>query len=293
MKRILSILLTVSLLGFLVFSILSNLEAVQTFSWNLKFSNLLLTFLFAIPIYFINVLSWHLTLRSLNVSIRYIDSLQIWVFSNLSRFIPGFIWQYASRIYLAKKKGISPVLSSASLIIEAIFTLFVGSLIVFLTLNSNFVITSLIILIAVILVLVYPTSFSLIYKTLKKFTHKNQALNLRGLPIKWVPLLIISFSFQFIIDGSLLYFLSKNAINLDLSQYPLFIGIFAASWLIGYISIFAPSGLGVQELSIATLLSNFMPLSIASVIAILFRICLLISELMTFLLILILKKVLD
>lgn len=70
----------------------------------------------------------------------------------------------------------------------------------------------------------------------------------------------------------------------------MFVGIYTASWIIGYVTFFAPSGLGVQDVSIAALLSVFVPLPIASAIAILFRIILTLTELLTVLIVFWLTK---
>ena len=59
-------------------------------------------------------------------------------------------------------------------------------------------------------------------------------------------------------------------------------GFYAFSWAIGFLSLFSPGGVGITEITLSYLLSFFMPLSLASSVAILYRFFLTISELLLF-----------
>ncbi len=61
-----------------------------------------------------------------------------------------------------------------------------------------------------------------------------------------------------------------------------FSGFYAFSWVVGFLSFFAPGGLGVTEITLAYLLSFMMPLSLASSITILYRFLLTVAEFLIF-----------
>ena len=63
-----------------------------------------------------------------------------------------------------------------------------------------------------------------------------------------------------------------------------FSGILAASWLGGYLSIIVPGGFGVREGLLSLLLNIYLPLPIAVFIALLSRIWMVGSEVLTTLL---------
>lgn len=72
----------------------------------------------------------------------------------------------------------------------------------------------------------------------------------------------------------------RLVLPLDFSLLPVFIGMFSLSWLLGYITLLAPAGLGVTEMSLTALLSLYIPFSLAAVLAIAFRVALVGTEIM-------------
>jgi hypothetical protein len=66
---------------------------------------------------------------------------------------------------------------------------------------------------------------------------------------------------------------------LDWSLLPVLTGIFVAAWVMGFVVVFAPQGLGVREGVMVLLLSFYMPVAAASVIAVAFRVWLSLRDL--------------
>lgn len=293
-KKFFSFSLILIIFAFMAKNILENWPAIKSFPWHFNFLNLTFLLIFLLPIYLTNSTSWFFVLKSLGVKIKYLKAIKIWCFSNASRFIPGAIWQYGGRVFLAKKEGIPTAIILTSLIIEMLFVLTIGGIlvmIVFGRLNfttnsyfSNMIFLTLPILVILISVFSNQKIVDKILFLFKKITGRKDEIKSFKISPKWIAILSFSFLMQFIFDGSVLFFLTRQAIELNWSLYPVFIGIFASSWILGYITMIAPAGLGVQELSIATMLSLYMPFPIASIIAISFRLVLLVSESVTILL---------
>lgn len=279
LKKILSLLIIFFAFGFLIFNIYQNWDTVTTHSWKFTTNNLTLLLGFLSIVYLVNATSWHFLMKALGVNLSYLKNLKIWLFSNTARLIPGAIWQYGSRIVLSSREGVDKKIVSSALLIELNFILFTGMVCIFAgatfwNLELNFDLRPLLLLIPILLTLVL-----MINKIAKV-----------SLSLKWIPILFLSYLLQFIVDGSVLFYLSKAAINLSFDLYPVFISIFALSWLLGYISFFTPAGLGVQEISMATLLSFYMPFPVAGIVAISFRLALLVSEGLTLLVVTNLNK---
>ncbi|MDO8619181.1 MAG: lysylphosphatidylglycerol synthase domain-containing protein [Candidatus Daviesbacteria bacterium] len=290
LKKVLSITAVGTILIFIFWNIIKNKELIIKFPWHPHVLDLFLMLLFLVPIYISGATSWYLITNALNFKINYFSNLKIWVFSNFSRFIPGSIWQYAGRVYLTSKYGISKTEATTALIIEAIFNLTAGLLVVFISVcflgfslggNFNIIVFILVFFVTcLIFVLGNKRLMTLIVRILMKITKKSGNLDFT-LPKKWIGILIFSYLLQFVLGGSVLFFLSRNAVDLSFDFYPIFIAIYAVSWMLGYISIFASSGLGIQELSLAGFLSLYMPFSIAVIIAVAFRVLLIVAELST------------
>lgn len=244
------------------------------------------------PIYFLNVLTWHLVTRSLGLKIPYRTNLKIWLISNTARYLPGGFWQYPSRIYLLSEQKVPKLKATAALLMEAFFNLLVGVLIVLTVLifvpefiKFNYIIWIL------FLIIISPLLMYFLRKKIRQSLKIFRYLKISGRILFFV---LITIFFQYVFAGFALFILLNSFSVASLSLMPVLVGIFTASWLLGYLTIFAPSGLGVQEASIATLLSFFIPFSMASLVAIVFRIVLILAEVICLVLVFILlDKILD
>lgn len=297
-KKILSLTIIFIAFSVLLINIYKNLSEIKSFSWNYSPINIILIILFLMPIYFSNGISWHLIVKALGGKATLVTNLRVWVLSNLSRFIPGGFWQYPTRILMSSNQQITKTIASAAVVAEMLFNLLVGSLVVIVTIlffginikqeAINFIAVVFILLLFFFFCLTSNQILNFLLKSLAKVLRKKiEPVNLNS---RYILGLFLSFILQFIFAGGLLFFLTYGVIDLELSKLPTFVGIYAASWLLGYLTILSPGGLGIQEIFIAAFLSNFIPLSLASILAIALRICLYISEIFTVIAVLILSK---
>lgn len=278
-KKIASLAVILFAFGYLIFSIYTNWQVVNTHPWNLKSRNVVLLIGFLSVVYLVNATSWHFLMKAFGVNLSYLKNLKIWLFSNTARLIPGTIWQYGSRMVLASNEGVDKKTITSALFIELFFVLSLGALVT----AFGIIWWNLQIPIDLKLLAILFCALTLLILFISKITKIR-------LNYKWTPLLFISYFLQFVIDGSVLFFLSSSAVEISFNLYPVFISIFAVSWLLGYLSFLAPAGLGIQEISIATLLSFYMPFPVASIVAISFRLVLLVSEGLTLLIVVYLNK---
>src|SRR3990167_4693775 len=285
-KKTLSSIFVLLVFSFLFWKIFSDFDQVKNVNWQLSKKNsvLLLIVLLAGP--FVNALSWHLYTKALGGGINLIDNIRIWTLSNASRFVPGSIWQYAGRVYMLSQKGVSKTFTTTALVLEAFFNIGGASVIVLLALklfplNIPIYIQKglfpLVIFLCIVLILLTGSRVKFIEKTIRELL-KNDSLKINKIQKRWLPLIAISVFTQFLLTGLSLYFISLGlGVNSSAGVIP-YIGIYAASWLVGYLTFLAPSGLGLREASIAGLMSLYVPLALGSLIAILFRLATLVSE---------------
>jgi glycosyltransferase 2 family protein len=299
LKKVVSILLITVSVGFLSFNIYKNIGEVKNYHWQFSAINILFIILTAAPIYLVNGLSWHLIVRSIGGKVSFWENFKIWMYSNLGRFIPGGVWQYPMRVVLLAEKKENKALATTAVVLEALFNLIVGAIIsIGSLLFFNFKIQQNILLLILGLLICFlgilfifsskklsTICLSIIAKLL------NKEIKAVIIDIKFIPIILLTFTLQFILGGALLFFLTNGFVSLNLLRMFEFIGIYASSWLIGYVTIFAPGGLGIQEVSIATLLSSFVPIGLASIIAIMLRILIYISEISNLFILFIFSKI--
>jgi uncharacterized membrane protein YbhN (UPF0104 family) len=114
-------------LGFMATVLATQWNKIQSLEWSIQPELLILSLLAIVIIFFLDAYGWHLILRTLGVEIPVSRSITIWLTSSLSRYIPGVVWSYASRVSLAKNEGIGAALSGLSLYLET-FLLMASSL---------------------------------------------------------------------------------------------------------------------------------------------------------------------
>jgi uncharacterized membrane protein/uncharacterized membrane protein YbhN (UPF0104 family) len=190
--------------------------------------------------------------------------------SDIKRYVPGNVVSFLSRIttlsgFVSKGEtlkaiGIETVLMVISALIVAIPALYYP-LTKAASVNLNFIF-----LLPIFIVGLFIVLYVLFRKYSSFLTSYLDAFLL--FLLAWFVFAIASFfiaaSFTYIYPGNILFILS----------------FFVLSWLIGFLSFVTPMGLGVRELAITASLSLFLPVALASVIAVLTRIGMILGELL-------------
>ena len=292
LKKILPFILVCFIFIFLFLGIFNEWSEIKTQILDLKPISIIVAIFLGVPIYIFNTLTWHLLTKSVGINLPFKVNLRIWLLSNAARFLPGGFWQYPSRIYLLNEQKVTKAKATACLLLEALSNLVVGAMvvvIVFLFTPNIIKIDKLIWVLIFIILLPF-----LFYLAKTKVTQKFKIFKSLKISQKTVSLIFLTIFLQYFFAGLVLFILMNNVFTVTLILMPILVGIFTASWLLGYVAIFAPSGLGVQEASLATLLSSYIPFSLAGFLAILFRVVLLLAEAFTlFFVFIILDKLLD
>ena len=107
---------------------------------------------------------------------------------------------------------------------------------------------------------------------------------------KNLTLASLLFLFRFVVFGIAFFALFGVVYPLNPTLFPILLGTLSLSWIIGFLAVFAPAGLGVTELTLALLLSSYLPIGVSSFMAIFFRVILLSFEGIFLLLALTFKK---
>jgi hypothetical protein len=88
--------------------------------------------------YLVNVVVWVASLRWWDQRIALVAALRIWFLSNLARFIPGVVWQFAGLAGMAYSAGLSPVAATGAVLLQQVGLLCTG-LVVALLLAPSFI----------------------------------------------------------------------------------------------------------------------------------------------------------
>ena len=87
---------------------------------------LLLASLITVATYLYVVWWWHISLGWWGQRLRYLDALRIFFVTNLARFIPGIVWQFAGVVAMVQPHGVSPVAATGAIIVQQVILLATG-----------------------------------------------------------------------------------------------------------------------------------------------------------------------
>lgn len=221
-------------------------------------------------------------MSSMGYKISLKKCLKIIAASQLTKYVPGRIWIALGRAYLAQKEQIPKSKSVSSVILEtqllflaALFSYFVTYAFGFSQDILGFKIHPLI-LAGLVILLLYPAwsekAVAVIAKILKREYYPIHIGYKNFLVIFLVYLL------NWVIQGVSFFFVINSIYSLNYSYLPYIVSSYILAWMIGFIVIFTPGGLGIREGALTYLLKFCMPLPLAIALSFLSRILITISE---------------
>lgn len=207
------------------------------------------------------IASWRLLLRRWSSPLPVLDATRIWFVSSLGKYVPGKVWAIGAMAVLAREAGASPVAATGSSIIMQLVNIAAGFAVVALAGAGDVLVGNPLLQVAAWGTLL-ATAVGLAFgPPLLRWAVRTAARILHQPP---VALPVIS-------RGTLLIVFAANVtawvaygIGFGIFWRALLghgggisaaaLAVYTASYLIGFLAIFAPGGIGVREAALAGLL---------------------------------------
>ena len=245
-------------------------QEFQRINWGL----LALSFLALLVTFGWQAWVWQFILRRLGCSVAYSRVFRIVYLSGLGAYVPGRIWQALGVLALGKQEAIPTRISGVALVLANGLNLMAGSLFALvcylLTWDSSISadVRWLLLIIGVGLIVTHPGLIEVTANwVLGRMKREPIQLLLRwGDTLIFVSLYIIGW----VLYGSAFALLVQAVI-----QEPVFLvqamGANAVAYILGFVAVFAPGGIGVREVTLSGLLAQVMALELAAAIAVIAR----------------------
>lgn len=279
LKRFFSYFIILFAFYFIFKNIFRNLEEIKFTIININWYYIIFSYLLLFPSLFFYSYAWQMIIKELekNKNLSFFNSLGIIAVTNLGKYVPGKIWFALSRMDFSKKFGFSEKNTFLSILLES-FYLFLGAFFYFIFFLKKFFFLPLLFL----LIIVTPHFFKIVFNFLLKIFKKERVDF--SFPIKKSIIILSLYVLCWFFQGIAFFLLIKSFYSeVNISAFFSLVGIYALSWMLGFIVLIAPAGLGVREGSILFFLKSIFPIGIASLIALLSRIWITIHELLNFL----------
>ena len=214
---------------------------------------LILATLIVLTTYAALIQSWRILVAGWGSQLRFFSAVRIWTIANLGRYIPGKVLSVAALGMLAQKEGVSATAAAGSAILGTLLNIGAGFGVVAFSssqvLNSvsqgvrfgSIVITGLSVLGVIAAPWILPPVSQWLARKLKRDLPERHL----AASTLWIAVTINLLSW-FGYGAAFMLFAKAclPAVGGSLTQ---FIGIWTASYLVGYIAFFAPGGVGFRE----------------------------------------------
>ncbi|MDF5739240.1 MULTISPECIES: lysylphosphatidylglycerol synthase domain-containing protein [unclassified Nostoc] len=232
---------------------------------------------------------WTWILQELNQPVPSTQFIQVYLKTNIAKYLPGNIWHHYGRIVAAKNANISAGAATLSVLLEPLLML-AAALIIIVLCSSQFaaVNTTLVLQIlqflslAVVLCAIHPWFLNPIIRFLYRLKAKKSATSTESIvpfSLKSYPLRPLLGELGFMGLRGTGFILTMFALgSLNVNQIPLLLGAFSCAWLLGFIIPGAPGGLGVFEATAYELLRHHFPSALVFSAIALYRLISILAE---------------
>lgn len=282
-KRLIQVVVLLLALGFMAVLVQQQTTALRTYQWQLAPGWIALALVSLELTWLFESATWWVILRSLGGRLPYLYILPVWFFSNIIRYIPGNIWQFLGMAELAAEHGVSRVITLTSIVLHQAIS----------------------IVVAVVLAAAYfaatgqgawfdrlrplfglaPLGLLLLQPRLLERVLNWTLTRLHRPPIRvtltWGQVLLLGLRYVIVWLG---LGLSYTALVRALTPFPSaivphLVAAWIAAYVIGFLSLLTPSGLGVREGVMILLLNPILPAPLPALIAIIARLWMVLGEL--------------
>jgi hypothetical protein len=283
--RVAQVVLGVLVVGLALRQVLANWDAVRTtpFTWQVRPLLLVLSALVVWGMYALLVATWRLLVERWGGRLTLREAAGIWTVSSLGKYVPGKVWAIAGMAVLAKRVGVPPWIATGAAVLNQVLAIGAGIVVVALTgtalLEARYpwLRTAMWILLAVVVLGLFVLSSASTVRRLL-IAAGIDARDTAGPPRSALVLAGLANVVAWLGYGVALWLMARGLTEAPL-PLGLAIGAFAASYLMGFLALVAPAGLGVRESVFILMLDPAVGTPAAVALALASRLLLTVTEL--------------
>lgn len=211
--------------------------------------------------------SWRVLMAGWGSSLSYTAAVRTWTIANLGRYIPGKVWSVGALVVLAQREGVSPVAATGSAVLGTMINIGAGFGVVAVTgsvvldaLGSGYHTAA---WIGSALFLVGVVALPWLLPVVLRFVAARRPsiiLPERDLPHGDIWLAVAINIASWAGYGAAFMLLSRALLPDVSGALAVFVAIWTASYLVGYLFLIAPGGIGARE---GALVASCLALGIA------------------------------
>ena len=274
-----------AIVGFAARSLVNNWEALrsQPLDFRIGPAWLALSALVVWSMYAILIVAWRVMLAGWGQQLDGWAAARIWTVSSLGKYLPGKVWAVAGMALMAQRAGIAPWAATGSAVVLQVLAIGTGAAIagvtggraieaahpgaqaVFLLLVATSVIG--------VGLLLWPPALRLLLRLIAPDAEQRGAPPVGGIAIG-----IVANALAWVGYGAALWLLARGLLPAVGLRPALAVAVFTASYLAGFLALFAPGGIGVREGLFILMLQGPLGIGAATALAVASRLLLTLTE---------------
>ncbi len=283
--RVLQWILGLAIIGFAVRSLVRNWDELrsQPLDWNIQPGWIILSAVVVWLMYALLIVAWQRMLAAWGRGLELWPAARIWTVSSLGKYLPGKVWAVAGMAVMAQRAGIGAGPATGSAVILQLLAIGTGTAVVGLTgygaLREIYpgAIGALAALLAAAVagigLLFWP---GLMTRLLRLAAPDATAVRPPAGPVFFGIIANVAAWFGY---GASLWLLARGLLpHAGLELLPA-VAVFTASYLAGFLALFAPGGIGVREGVFILMLQGPIGIGAATALAVASRLLLTVTEL--------------
>lgn len=257
-----------------------SLDQMQGYPWreNIDVLSLSAATFFLLLHYVVDGAVFAYLARQAQVKVKILEALRIFFLANLGKYVPGKIWTVIGKTYWLGRVGVEKGAAVSTVSIELGLNIAAGAFVCIPLLHWLLPSSSLwshVPLVALSIPLMV-LGLSYVRRPLSR-VRPNLMIPISA-TVGWRAFLVYMFSW--LAFGLGFWFLVRTVYPVAIDRFPLALASIGTAWIGGFLMILAPGGIGVREGLLLVMLKQWLPLEIATIVAIGSRIWMTAGELL-------------
>lgn len=201
--------------------------------------------------------TWRRTVQAWDSELRFASAARIWCISNLGRYLPGKVWQIGAMGVMAQREGVSAIAATGSALVINLVNLLAGFGVVLVTGADFFDAPRAALALAALLlagILAAPRMVQPMGRLAARLV--GRAIEVPDLPARAVWRACVGCLLAWLLYGVAFQLFVAGVLGSAPGRTTSYIAAFTGSYLLGYIALFAPGGIGVREGSLIVALGR-------------------------------------
>jgi glycosyltransferase 2 family protein len=273
-RSLIKTVLGIAAIVFMFYYLFQNWGMLRTYNWDFNIWKLLLSIVLLWIALASTVFIYRLIFKELaGAQISYLQTFRVINITNIGRYLPGKLWSVVGLIFYTSEYGINKKQTTLAVITNEVAGkasgLVLGICYFFFSDSLKGYLPAMIILLVGCMIVIHPWVLDKIINTgLRIFKKQTIEIEFSYWSIlKFVLIFIISW----LLHSLAFYVLVNSMAPLGSVNLIKFATILPLCWVIGYIILLAPGGLGVREAMLVVMLGEFLPKEVALAIAVIQR----------------------